>query len=178
MRIRLDKLASEPFQWQETVVIDAAALESTEVVELGAIEWQGRIWQDSPGFRLEAVLAYDQTVSCDRCLTPLVQRVDTEVQLMVIQNAPQSIDDELELTAEDLEVTFVDGEELDADRLLLEQLQLNVPMRTLCREDCLGLCPECGCNLNIESCDCASNRVDPRWEALRGLQNSPDDGGH
>ena len=151
-------------------MVPAASLESPEVVELSEIDWRGRIWVEDPGFRLEAAIGYEQTITCDRCLARVAQRVDSEIHLMVLQNVPQPVDEEIELSAEDLEVAYVEGEELDADHLLREQLQLNVPMRFICRDDCAGLCPECGIDRNREVCDCDHETVDPRWEALRSMK--------
>ncbi len=170
MRIRFEKLAYEPFQWQETVSIPTASLDRSEVLGLGRIDWRGRIWAEAPGFRLSAAIGYEQTIACDRCLGPVAQRVDSELELVVVQNPPVPTDEEIELSADDLEIVFVDGDEIDLDALLLEQLQLNVPMRTICRDDCRGLCPECGTNWNDESCDCEQVATDPRWEALRDLR--------
>ena len=170
MRIRLDKIGSEPFEWREEVSIAPKKLESAEVIGLSPIDWRGRIWTEHPGFQLEATLGYEQTVTCDRCLAPTVERVDTQVHWIVLQNAPQLTAEEVELSAEDLEITYVDGDELDADELLLEQLRLNVPMRSVCSDDCRGLCPRCGINRNLETCDCDQVAVDPRWEVLRDLE--------
>ena len=170
MRILLEKVGTEPHQWQEIIEIPAAELERTELLELGAIFWSGQVWMDSPGFRLEATLTYNQTVACDRCLTPIVQNVEGEIRLLVIADAPQPTEEEVELTTEDLEILFLEGEELDAQKILVEQLQLNVPMRALCKEECRGLCPQCGANRNLESCTCEVTEIDPRWEALRGLK--------
>ena len=170
MKIRLDKIGAEPFQWQEIIQIPAADLERAEVLELGNIDWSGKVWIDSPGFRLEAVLSYEQTVACDRCLTPIVQAIESDVGLLVLPNAPQPTEEEVELSSDDMEILSIEGEELDVQRILLEQLLLNVPMRSLCKEDCRGLCPHCGINRNLKSCSCAETEVDPRWEALRDLQ--------
>ena len=64
------------------------------------------------------------------------------------------------------------GSDLSADgqRLLIEQIQLNVPMKPLCRVDCAGLCPRCGVNLNSGPCGCAGEQIDPRWKALEALR--------
>ena len=171
MKIHVGKLGSEPFEWQETVSIPASELERTQLLELGDISWQGEVWVESPGFRLRFSYSYEQTVACDRCLTPLIQPMTGEIDLRLVANAPQLPDDEIELTAEDLETQYMEGEEFDPEEALREQLQLNIPMRSVCREDCKGLCPNCGINRNLESCSCDEARIDPRWEALRGLRD-------
>ena len=170
MRILLEKIGAEPYQWQETIEVAAAELERTELLDLGGISWSGKVWIDSPGYRLEAVLSYEQTVACDRCLTPIVQRVENNIALLVLPNVPQVTEDEIELSTDDLEVLYIEGEEIDAREILIEQLLLNVPMRAICRDDCRGLCPQCGVNRNLEDCTCEAPTTDPRWEALRSLQ--------
>lgn len=170
MRILLEKIGAEPLQWQETVEVTAAELERTELLELGGISWSGRVWLDRPGYRLEASLAYEQTVLCDRCLSPIVQTVENDIALLVLPNAPQPTEDEIELSSDELEVLYLEGEEIDGRRILIEQLQLNVPMRAVCKDDCQGLCPQCGVNRNLEECSCKTEIADPRWEALRSLQ--------
>ena len=170
MKIRLDKIGAEPYRWQESVEIAASSLERTELLDLGLISWSGTVAIDDPGFRLQAKLAYEQTLVCDRCLAPIVQRLENDVALLVMPNATQPTDEEIELSSEDLESLYLEGEELDLQRILIEQLQLNVPMRAICKDDCRGLCPECGVNRNLEACTCETGTTDPRWEALRSLQ--------
>jgi uncharacterized protein len=52
-----------------------------------------------------------------------------------------------------------------------QALQLSLPLKPLCNENCLGLCPSCGINLNEESCNCQGKEIDERWEGLRDLQD-------
>jgi uncharacterized protein len=169
MNIRLDKIGAEPFRWQELVAVSAERLERTQLLELGEVSWSGQVWDEDPGYRCEASYSYEQTIACDRCLAPIVRPVAGEVRLLLMTNSPQPTADEVELTAEDLEILPLAGEEFDPQEVLIEQLQLNVPMRALCTETCKGLCPECGVNRNHEECGCEEARIDPRWEALRGL---------
>jgi uncharacterized protein len=59
--------------------------------------------------------------------------------------------------------------EIDLSFGVRESLLLALPMKVLCSEDCKGLCPHCGANLNEESCDCVAETIDPRWAELRKL---------
>ena len=108
---------------------------------------------------------------CVRCLEPLVLPVDTEVRLRLLRVAPAPLEGETELTEDDLETVYVEGEELDTLQLVREQLQLNIPMRSLCKDSCLGLCPTCGVNRNSDPCECDQTEVDPRWEGLQALRD-------
>jgi uncharacterized protein len=74
-----------------------------------------------------------------------------------------------ELTEAELSVSVFDGKALDVDEIVKEQVLLAVPTRMLCREDCKGICPECGTDRNTGECDCVTNDIDPRWAALKNL---------
>ena len=171
MKIRLEKIGAESLGWQEAVSIPAASLERTQLLDLSEVLWTGEIWIENPGFRFAATYSYQQTVACDRCLAPVAQPVAGEIGLMLLSSAPQPTEEEVELTIEDFEILFLEGDEFDPEKVLIEQLQLNVPMRVICKEDCQGLCPNCGVDRNLESCTCDKARIDPRWEALRGLKD-------
>ena len=86
--------------------------------------------------------------------------------------APRSIgyDKKADLSAEDLEFSLYDGEDVDLTPLILEQTLLALPTRPLCREDCRGLCPQCGVNRNDHQCACASPASDPRLAVLSSLK--------
>lgn len=85
-----------------------------------------------------------------------------------------------EISAENEEVEITDREELDVEfyqersiplrDLALEQIQLSIPMKPLCDEGCLGLCPTCGINRTRETCSCGESIVDERWGALKNLR--------
>ena len=84
---------------------------------------------------------------------------------------------ERELDEDDLGVLHLEEEVLDTRPILLEQLQLNIPMKPLCRPDCQGLCPQCGADLNLGACGCGERQVDPRWAALAALKGTLAGGG-
>ena len=101
---------------------------------------------------------------CDRCLEP----VDIPFEL--------ELDEELDMTkteserTEDLdEQPYVSGYNLDVDRLLSNELLLNLPMKVLCREDCKGICNRCGANLNHMECSCDRSSPDPRMSVIQDL---------
>ena len=170
MRIRLDDVRREPFSWAETVEIPAASLEREELLALSPIAWRGRIAWADPSYHLRARARYEQTLRCDRCLREYTAPAESELELAVLDE-PEAGEGERELSAEDLGVVYAEGGVLDTRPLLVEQLQLNVPMRPLCREDCRGLCPVCGANRNLERCECKDESVDPRWAALAALRD-------
>jgi uncharacterized protein len=78
---------------------------------------------------------------------------------------------EYELKPEELEQFFYEGDEIDLLELVREQIILALPLYPRCREDCPGLCPRCGANLNREKCSCQLEEVDSRWQVLKNLSS-------
>lgn len=102
---------------------------------------------------------------CRRCLEPVEHRIRETLDLVWI--TPDDHGDE-----EDGEVRVIspDAAELDLEPVIREEFLLAVPLFVLCGEECLGLCPQCGVNRNIDDCECTLEEPDPRWEALRSLK--------
>lgn len=170
MRIRLEEARHEPLRWSETVEVPVESLEREELASLSPVLWEGRMAYADPGFHFRARAEYRQTLRCARCLTEYVEPVAAELELLVLeQDEPE--EEEQELEEADLGVLYVDGPVLDTRPLLVEQIQLNVPMRPLCSEDCRGLCPQCGADLATGGCDCKDESVDSRWAALAALRD-------
>lgn len=172
MEIRLERITDEPFYWQEKLTIPVETLNRPELDDVSEISCEGRVAAIDEGYLLEARLGYQQKLICVRCLTPFVDEVEKEVELRIVSRGPEATAGELELSEEDLTLLNVDDEILETTPIILEQLQLNIPMRALCREDCAGLCPVCGNNRNDQPCQCEEQKLDPRWEVLKDWQES------
>jgi uncharacterized protein len=110
------------------------------------------------------------TVECDRCLQPVETPVNAEFALEYITDSEYESSGTAELTEAEMSVSVFDGEGIDVDEIVREQIVLAVPTRMLCREDCKGICPECGTDRNTGVCNCAENDIDPRWAALKNLK--------
>jgi uncharacterized protein len=178
MQVRLEQVRDRPFHWDETETIDAAEVGHPDVQALSPVHWRGEIRFADPGYLLTATYSYTQTLSCQRCLEPLEQPVEEEMTLLLVPGAQAPASPEHELAEEELGVVEVpeDGD-VDLRPLLVEQIQLNVPMRPLCKADCAGLCPTCGKNLNDGPCGCEQKEIDPRWKALEAFRGSGEPSG-
>ncbi len=75
-----------------------------------------------------------------------------------------------ELSKDDLDVLYYANDEIDLSMVYLEKTYLSIPMKPLCSEDCRGICPICGKNLNYGECDCNKRPVDPRWQQLLAIK--------
>jgi uncharacterized protein len=127
---------------------------------------KGRSIQD---IRLVGKLATRVELYCDRCLEPVQRAVNRTFDLLY---RPQGIDggqEEQSVPAVEAEIGYYSGDGLALEDALREQVLLALPMKTVCREDCRGLCPRCGKNLNQEACSCPAP-TDFRWGALGDLK--------
>ena len=102
-------------------------------------------------------------IPCDRCLEP----VDTTLHIVVSKELPIRVAE----TPEEEEQDYVDGFNLDVDRLIYGEILVNWPMKVLCKEDCKGICKRCGVNLNLQTCDCQKTELDPRMAAIQDIFN-------
>ena len=106
---------------------------------------------------------------CDRCLR--LSSVPVEQSFDLLYMPPLGTGDEKELDDDDLSIGFYQGEIIDVDDLVREQIELALPMAHLCSEQCRGLCQQCGANLNDGLCACRNEHVDARWSALEELKS-------
>ena len=111
----------------------------------------------------KAEIAYDS--ECARCLAPLHRSFSVELERSVVNQGALSNTPEEE--ADDY-LEIVDGE-LDLETPVAEEILMAFPTRELCKEDCKGLCPKCGKDLNEGDCDCPKKEIDPRWSILQKL---------
>lgn len=109
-------------------------------------------------------------VECDRCLKPVETPVSADFELEYITGSEYETSSAAALTEAEMSVSVFDGDAIDVDEIVKEQILLAVPTRMLCREECKGICPQCGTELNTGKCDCVTNEIDPRWAALKSLK--------
>ncbi|MBE5963551.1 MAG: DUF177 domain-containing protein [Lachnospiraceae bacterium] len=107
------------------------------------------------------------SIPCDRCLQEVLTPIDIEIERTADMNVDNS-DTEQETD----EQNYIDGYNLDVDKLVYDEILINLPMKILCKEDCNGICNRCGANLNIETCDCDREVLDPRMSVIRDIFNN------
>ncbi len=108
---------------------------------------------------------------CSRCLERFGFRAADRFDLYCEVGSPAPADgDQRELDDDELDVTYLEEGRINTDHLLRENILLSLPVQPLCREDCRGLCPQCGANLNHGSCGCQAPAGDPRLQVLRKVR--------
>ena len=179
MLIEISELERHPIEFEETFAPGAIdfgpdfqqqdglkAKGSAQLVE----EHHGKhqIIQD---IRLVGELQARFELACARCLEPVEQEVSRKFDLLYRPLGADAGREELSVTAAEAEIGYYQGEGLLLEDAVREQVLLALPLKVICREDCKGLCPHCGKNLNAGLCSCADPQEDPRWAALKEIRS-------
>ena len=125
------------------------------------------IFKDKQQFRLVGNVKTTLELQCSRCLEPYTLPVDQRFDLRYQPHAQNTGEGEREIEEDDLTTAFYENDEIDLGQLMREQFYLALPMKPLCSDDCKGLCPACGANLNRTTCGCDRSWEDPRLAALK-----------
>lgn len=124
------------------------------------VDVKGKLYSKADVLYLELTIDFMFYGLCDRCAEELKKNFSITVNKIIVEEL-QNIDN-------DDDYIVVDNQMLDMDELVNEEVSLSLPSKILCNDDCKGLCPKCGTNLNVNKCDCKGD-VDPRMAALLQL---------
>lgn len=169
MKIDLSQIESEPLRFRETIQLDPERVDADQVATPLEVTLEGAIRRAGDGFLVDGHVTAEGELRCVRCLEPVAWRISEGLNLQLVRTVPA--EEDVELSDEDLEASFIDSEELDIEDLAAEQVSLGLPMHVVCDANCAGLCPSCGANLNHpDACECEPE-ADPRWAALADLKD-------
>ena len=139
------------------------------------LSFKGPLTVEGTATNTGRIILVDGTVSvtlqrpCGRCLEPVTQSLQVPFSEEYLHVSEKGQD--LAGTDEEKLVIF-EGNNIDLAPQVRENLLLELPMSGLCREDCRGLCPVCGQNLNVRECDCQPVNIDPRLQVLEKFLKS------
>jgi DUF177 domain-containing protein len=178
MLIEIQELEHHPVDFKENFAPGVVGF-GDEVRQIAGLKTAGRaqlveehhgkhqIIQD---IRVRGDLSTQLELACARCLEPVKLDVERSFDLLYRPLGADAGRAELSVTAAEAEISYYEGEGLLLEDMLREQVLLSVPLKAICREDCEGLCPHCGKNLNSGQCSCTDQMEDPRWAALKEIR--------
>jgi uncharacterized protein len=120
--------------------------------------------------RLVGNLSIEVEVRCARCLEPVERAVSESFDLLYRPQGVDAAGDEAAISQAETEIGYYRDQGVLLEDVLKEQILLALPVKLVCAAACKGLCPHCGRNLNVESCDCVAPVSDPRWSALADIR--------
>jgi uncharacterized protein len=137
-------------------------INAADISEAKPLKVIGRLENLAGYMKLSAKATLEYTAQCARCLKPVEFTLELDFEkTAAVKGTLENEDNDDYILAEEGEI--------DIDEPLLEELTLSLPFRHLCSEDCKGLCPVCGKDLNEGECGCEKKSIDPRLEVLKQL---------
>jgi uncharacterized protein len=121
--------------------------------------------------RLKGRFAGNFEIPCARCVEPVETPLEADFDLIFRPLGADAGPQERAISAGETEIGYYQKDSLLLEDVLREQVLLSLPVRTLCKPDCKGLCPRCGQNRNTQPCSCDNVQNDARWEALGSLRS-------
>jgi uncharacterized protein len=178
MEFKVSELEREPIDFDLELPPGAVDF-GEEAEQVGNLDTDGRaeVLHEHRGpkdivadIRLRGHFAGKFQVPCARCVEPVEIPLAADFDLIFRPVSADSDPLERSITAPETEIGYYQKDSLLLEDVLREQVLLSLPVRTLCKPDCKGLCPRCGENRNSQACHCEEGPGDPRWEALAGLR--------
>ena len=172
-------LQNEPLEFREEIAPGAIEY-AADTRQVGVLPVEGKadliVEHRGPDetvddIRIRAEYKGQFEVLCARCVDPVAVPLEGEFDLLFRPENADAESGERAITEDETEIGYYGESGLLLEDVVREHVLLSLPGRTLCREDCKGLCVHCGQNLNLATCHCAktAENVDPRWTALQGL---------
>jgi uncharacterized protein len=181
MVVSIEQIRNEGLQIDEDIPLDLLASALDEVQDTGFRVVQGsrlsaRLEKVSGGVLLRGQFQATAVGPCKRCLADVEVRFPVTFTLSLVPRNTEPGTHKNESEGEgsfrlaEVDEEVFDGKTIDLDPILREQMLLALPMYVVCDEDCQGLCPSCGQNLNEAMCGCEVKPVDPRLSALKNIK--------
>ena len=178
-RILLEGAREKPLEFCGETTLSVEDLGGDPLVSLSPVRMDGVITRVDEDYLLEGELTFSGELACSRCVAPyaFAEAISLHLRLRKRPAAArpekgraEEPEEEREMDPGELDVVLFDEPILPFGEIAREQVLMAIPMKPLCREECRGLCPECGKDRNVAECSCESRRVDPRLEVLKSLK--------
>lgn len=135
----------------------------------GSAHFEGELFREAAQAHLRGTIKASVQLQCTRCGEPLTRILEIRFEDVFVDASEETREKDLEVPISDLDVELIATDTLDLTDVTREQILLNLPEQVFCKEDCKGLCPQCGTNRSLNDCDCGDEEIDPRWAALKNL---------
>ena len=131
----------------------------------GNVEVKCRMDKSSYQIVLDIIANAEVEFECDRCTKEFESTITGNFKLVCLYK-------EEDVSDEDINIIYLPPEQdkINISDDVVEYLLLNIPMKKICKDDCKGLCPHCGTDLNEKTCKCNENSTNPVWEPLLKLK--------
>ncbi len=141
--------------------IDISGVE-TDVELDQPVSVRGTVTNTGDGFLVQGEVTFTYRTNCNRCLDPISGSSNVSITEQFVSYSPVESDESF---------YYFQGDLIDLSDCLREQVLLSLPMKFTCKNDCKGLCVQCGQNLNLQDCNCHNDDYNPQFAKLKTLLN-------
>jgi uncharacterized protein len=166
MFLDVNELAVRKIRIKKSYEAGLLDFHSSEFQQAGPLEVRATAELVEDHIRVSGQMHTRLEMPCARCLEGVVEEVSRDFDLYYRPMNGIRREEEVQLKEGDTEIGFFEGDGIFLSAVLSELVNLQVPMKTICRSDCRGLCPTCGANLNHEDCRCEAPAPDARLQPL------------
>jgi uncharacterized protein len=173
--LKLDEIPEEglDLKWQEERASLLGYLEAVSKIDFdfeSPLQSEVKIRKTGRSVLITGNVQTTLRLQCVRCLKEFSYPLSSNFELTLhpLKEAPS--EEEIELGSEEMESNFFKGEEIHLSEVACEQIFLEIPYQPICGEDCKGLCPICGKDLNLSSCECVKEEFSSGFSALQKLK--------
>lgn len=179
MKISIDQIKDKPLLLQAEEPVESFPLLMTMQDEAACrftspVRYDLTVAREFDHLRVAGKIGVTVELTCSRCLAAFEKPLSSALTIIYRRGTPDEIplEEETELSVQDLVSTVYSGDELDLGHEIAEQIAIEVPFRPLCDEACKGLCPDCGTDLNRSSCSCPDRNFNFKFSALKDFKVS------
>jgi uncharacterized protein len=124
-----------------------------------SVKFDGSVFNAGGKYTVKGNVSTIAQLVCDRCLSEFEREINFDIDEVFVRNE----------SSDNVEAYLFSGSEIDLNDAVVSGILLNLPMKSLCRENCKGLCFKCGCNLNVSECGCDRGYVNPYFEDIKSF---------
>ena len=179
MKINVDQISDKPFMLRgeepvELFPILVGMLDDGVCIFTTPVRYDLAVVREYDHLRVSGNVNVGVSLICSRCLVALESSVDSRFTIIFQRGTFQeaALEEETELGERDLISSFFSGDEIDLSHEIEEQIAMEVPSHPLCGDNCRGLCPECGTDLNHSSCSCSGKQFNFKFSVLKNFKAS------
>jgi len=155
MLININKISAKGLSIKDTLEIDEEALVENDSQFLDKLNYQVQLHREQNRIKVQGRIRTVISIPCIRCMEHYELKVNSRFDIILFPVEMLEQQNAGNLNPEELEYIFYEGEKIDLEKILIEQINLYLPPYPLCQPDCHGLCPKCGTNLNHSQCPCS-----------------------
>ena len=172
---KLDEIPDEGLnlQWTEERTSLLAYLKNLSQIDFdfeSPLLSEVKIWKANQSVLMKGKVETNLRLQCVRCLREFSYPLSSTFELTLHPIKEAALGEETELETDEMESSFFEGGEVHLSEIACEQIFLEIPYQPLCQEDCKGLCPVCGKDLNLSACECTKEEFGTGFSALKKLK--------